>query len=254
MSALRTVIVDDERLARQELRALLTADHDVEVIGECDDGASALKTLPEITPDVVFLDIQMPGIDGFEMLDRLDIPQLPVIVFVTAYHEHALRAFRVHAVDYLLKPVTAEAVGEAVRRARDIVAQKREGALEERVRTLVADVRESELQRIMVKSGGRVIFLRTTDVDWIEADGDYACLHTQGKKHLIRARISELETRLPSGSFVRIHRSIIVNTGRIKEMQPLYHGDYAVLLLDGTRLTMTRSFRERVFQKLSGQP
>jgi len=251
MDSIRTVIVDDEVLARQGLRVIIEEDPDVEVIGECGDGKEAVRCISEQKPDLVFLDVEMPEMNGFQVLDALDPADPPVVVFSTAFDKYALKAFRVHAIDYLLKPTLPEQVLEALGRAKSALRKRKNGEDDGRLRALLADVRPDP-HRIMVRTGGKVMLLRTEDVDWFEAEGDYVCLHCQGKKHLIRAKISEFEGRLQSGEFVRIHRSIIVNTARIKEMQPLYHGDYVVLLHDGTRLTMTRSFRERVFQRLAG--
>ncbi len=253
MESIRTMIVDDEALARLGLRSIIEEDPEVEVIGECGDGKEAVRCISEQKPDLVFLDVEMPEMNGFEVLGALDAEPPPVVIFSTAYDKYALKAFRVHAVDYLLKPTPPEQVAEALQRAKETLRKRKTEGDDGRLRAMLADVRGGiDLQRIMVRTGGKVVLLRTEDVDWFEAEGDYVCLHCQGKKHLVRAKISDFEERLQSGDFVRIHRSIIVNTSRIKEMQPLYHGDYVVLLHDGTRLTMTRSFRERVFQRLAG--
>jgi len=254
MENIRTLIVDDEQLARRGLRTILEADPEIDVIGECSDGKEALQAITDKHPDIVFLDIEMPEMDGFEVLAGLETDEPPVVVFSTAHDKYALRAFRVHAVDYLLKPSPPEHVHEALHRAKEALRERKNGDSDGRLRALLSDIRGngSDLQRIMVRIGGKVLLVRTEDVDWFEAEGDYVCLHCQGKKHLIRGKISDFEERLPAAGFVRIHRSIIVNTGRIKEMQPLYHGDYVILLHDRTRLTMTRSFRERVFQRLAG--
>jgi two-component system LytT family response regulator len=253
MESIRTMIVDDEALARLGLRSIIEEDPEIEVIAECGDGKDAVRCIFEQKPDLVFLDVEMPEMNGFEVLEALNDEAPPVVVFSTAYDKYALKAFRVHAVDYLLKPTPPEQVMEALERAKDSLRRRKSEGDDGRLKALLADVRNgSDLQRIMVRTGGKVVLLRTEDVDWFEAEGDYVCLHCQGKKHLVRSRISDFEGRLPGGDFVRIHRSTIVNTSRIKEMQPLYHGDYVVLLHDGTRLTMTRSYREKVFQRLAG--
>jgi two-component system, LytTR family, response regulator len=253
MDKIRTMIIDDEPLARQGVRRLLESDPDVVIVGECSDGFDAVESIHGLRPELVFLDIQMPELDGFEVLDALDAATMPLVVFVTAFDQHAVRAFEVHALDYLLKPFDKERFNEALGRAKASLRDKRQGEVASKIADMLGAVRSERphSNRIMVKSGGHITFLRTDEVDWVEAQGDYVCLHSQGKKHLVRGKISSIEDQLSTGAFVRIHRSTIVNSGRIKEMQPLFHGDYAVVLNDGTRLTMSRSFREKVFQRLS---
>jgi two-component system LytT family response regulator len=254
MERIRTLIVDDEPLARKGLRQFLEADPEVDIIGECSDGVEAVEQIKSMHPDLVFLDIQMPEMDGFATLDSLASDELPLVVFVTAYDQHALRAFQVHALDYLLKPFEEERFQEALARAKAQLREKGGSQLTRRILEMLDGTRVERQApgRIMVRSAGRITFVRVEEVDWIEAQGDYVCLHCQGKKHLVREKISDMETQLADGRFLRIHRSTIVSIPRIKEMQPLFHGEYAVVLHDGTRLTLSRSFRDRVFERLSG--
>jgi two-component system LytT family response regulator len=256
MDRIRTLIIDDEPLARQRVRGLLEAEPGVELAGECADGVEAIDAIKSLRPDLVFLDVQMPEVDGFAVLEALEPEEVPLVVFVTAFDEHAVRAFEVHALDYLLKPFEDERFRDALGRARS-----RQGRTErdEAVRRVLGMLREANgggdgIRRIMIKSGGHITFLRTAEVEWVEAQGDYVSLHSQGKRHLVRENIGDMERQLSQNAFVRIHRSTIVNVARIKELQPLFHGDYAVVLLDGTRLTMSRSFRERFFQRVPSVP
>jgi len=254
MERIRTLIVDDEPLARKGVRQLLEEDPEVEILGECGDGLEAVEQIKALHPELVFLDIQMPEMDGFAVLDALTPAELPIVVFVTAYDQHALRAFQVHALDYLLKPFEEERFQEALARAKAQLRQNSGSQLTRRIIEMLDGTREERQApgRIMVRNAGRITFIRVEEVDWIEAQGDYVCLHCQGKKHLVREKISDMETQLAADRFLRIHRSTIVSIPRIKEMQPLFHGEYAVVLHDGTRLTMSRSFRDRVFERLSG--
>ncbi len=254
MERIRTLIVDDEPLARKGVRQLLEADPEINIIGECSDGVEAAEQIKALHPDLVFLDIQMPEMDGFETLESLSADELPLVVFVTAYDQHALRAFQVHALDYLLKPFDEERFQEALARAKSQLREKGGNQLSRRILEMLDGTRDERQGpgRIMVRSAGRITFVRVEEVDWIEAQGDYVCLHCQGKKHLVREKISDMESQLAADRFLRIHRSTIVSIPRIKEMQPLFHGEYAVVLHDGTRLTLSRSFRDRVFERLSG--
>lgn len=254
MERIRTLIVDDEPLARKGVRQFLEEDPEVEILGECGDGLEAVEQIKALHPELIFLDIQMPEMDGFAVLDAINPDELPIVVFVTAYDQHALHAFQVHALDYLLKPFEEERFQEALARAKAQLRQKNGSQLTRRIIEMLDGSREERQApgRIMVRNAGRITFVRVEEVDWIEAQGDYVCLHCQGKKHLVREKISDMETQLPVDRFLRIHRSTIVSIPRIKEMQPLFHGEYAVLLQDGTRLTMSRSFRDRVFERLSG--
>jgi two-component system LytT family response regulator len=274
----RVLIVDDEALARQRVRRLLQNEADVEVVGEAESGHEAVALIRELQPDLVCLDVQMPGLDGFGVLRELDGGHVPMVLFVTAYDEHAQRAFDVHAVDYVLKPVDADRFRAAFDKARkqraNAVAAERLGELLDTVRRLadggapadgagVASMLGSVngaptsavaapgangryASRILVKQDGRMFFVKTTEIDWIEADRNYVKLHVGKTAHTIRERISHLEETLDPRLFARIHRSTIVNLNRVREMQQWFSGDYVVILEDGTRLRLSRHYRDRV--------
>jgi two-component system LytT family response regulator len=254
MERIGTLIVDDEPLARKGVRQLLEQDPEIEILSECGDGLEAVEQIKALHPELLFLDIQIPELDGFAVLEAIEPHHLPIVVFVTAYDQHALHAFQVHALDYLLKPFEEERFQEALARAKAQLRQKNGSQLTHRIMEMLDGTREERqgARRIMVRHAGRITFVRVEEVDWIEAQGDYVCLHCQGKRHLVREKISDMELQLATDRFLRIHRSTIVSIPRIKEMQPLFHGEYAVVLHDGTRLTMSRSFRDRVFERLSG--
>jgi two-component system LytT family response regulator len=246
------MVVDDEPLGRKKVAMMLAGVPDVEMVGEFAGGPETVEAVKGLQPDLLFLDVQMPGMDGFELLREIGPDHLPLVVFVTAYEQHAVEAFRVHALDYLLKPFDRERLLEALARARQQLDQTLREDVQAKLATFLEMPRPAQrLERILVKSAGRISFLKVEEVDWIEAQGDYVRLHVTGKKHLIRERISELEQQLSSDRFIRIHRSTIVNIDRIKEMQPLFYGEYAVVLHDGTRLTLSRSYRDKVFQRLT---
>ncbi len=252
MSKIRTLIVDDEPLARERLRSLLEAETDIELVGECADGHEALAAIRKTEPDLVLLDIQMPELDGFGLVARLDPGSLPAIIFVTAFDRFALRAFEVHALDYLLKPFDADRFHAALERARQWIQRNQRGELDQRLSALLADLKGTARvqDRIAVKLGNRVVLVRTEDIDWVEAADNYVSLHVGRESHLLRETMNTLETRLPTDRFLRISRSTIVNLDRIKELQPLFHGEYAVLLRDGTRLTLSRGHRDKLSRLL----
>jgi two-component system LytT family response regulator len=249
---IRTLIVDDEPLARERVRLLLEREPDLEIVGECGDGHEALATIRSTSPDLVFLDIQMPELDGFGMLAELDPARLPAIIFVTAFDQFALRAFEVHALDYLLKPFDSERLQAAVQRARQWIQRQRSGELDPRLAALLNDLKVTPKVpgRLAVKSGGRVLLVRTEDIDWVEAADNYVNLHVGKESHLLRETMNALEDRLPSERFLRISRSTMVNLDRIRELQPMFHGEYAVILQDGTRLTLSRGHREKLSRLL----
>jgi two-component system LytT family response regulator len=248
MTKIRTVIVDDEPLARERIRALLDDETDVEVVGECRDGDEAVETVRRQRPDLLFLDVQIPERSGFEVLEALGNDLSPVVVFVTAYDQYALQAFEVHAVDYLLKPFDEDRFKKALDRAREALRRPRGGEVNERLLSLLKDLKQpaAYLDRLVVKSAGRLFFLRTEEVDWIESAGNYVCLHIGPESHLLRETMNGVEERLDPARFVRIHRTAIVNIDRVKELQPLFHGEYQVVLRDGTQLTLSRGYRERL--------
>jgi two-component system LytT family response regulator len=253
MQKIRTLIVDDEPLARQGIATFLMQDPEVEIVAQCGDGVEAIERIQKDKPDLVFLDVQMPELNGFGVLQSIKAKDMPFVIFVTAYDQYAVQAFQVHALDYLLKPFDQERFLEALQRAKSQVREKGEEEMREKLLSLLKDqsIGSTHLERVMVKSGGKISFLRADEIDWIEAQGDYVCLYSHGKKHLLREKIGDIEQQLGPAKFIRIHRSTIVNVDRIKEMQPLFYGDYAVILQDGTRLTLSRSFREKAFQRLS---
>jgi two-component system LytT family response regulator len=252
MKKLRTVIVDDEPLARERLASLLSAEPDIDVIAQCRDGEEAVTAIDQHSPDLVFLDVQMPGLNGFDVIDAVGGDKMPLVIFVTAYDQHALRAFQVRALDYLLKPFDRERFTEALQRARAHIQRDETGDLGRRLLALVKDLRRDQpkTDRLVVKSGGRLFFLRTDEIDWVEAAGNYVRLHVGATSHLLRETMNAIEGRLDPEKFFRIHRSRIVNMERIQEMQPWLNGEYAVLLRTGTRLTLSRGYREKLQERL----
>jgi two-component system LytT family response regulator len=249
---IRALIVDDEPLAREKIVDLLAGDVSVEIIGECADGLSAAAAIKAQAPDLLFLDVQMPELDGFGVLEMLEAARMPVVIFVTAYDQYALRAFEVHALDYLLKPFDRERFGKALERARRQIEQARAGTMNRQLVALLADLqaRPKRLERLVIKAGGRVFFLRADEIDWVEAAANYVRLHVGKETHLLRETINGLAERLDPEKFLRIHRSTIINLERIKELQPWFHGDYVVILRDGTQLTSSRSYREELHKLL----
>ena len=249
MANIRALIVDDEPLARERLRGLLEAEPDVAVVGECADGEAAVDAIRAEPPDLVFLDVQMPNLDGFGVVEAVGPENMPVTVFVTAYDRYALRAFEVHALDYLLKPFDRARFTVALDRARAQLEQDRAAGAADRLLALLDETKappRKGAERIAVKSSGGVSFVRAEEIDWVEAAGNYAKLHAGGDVHLIRETLNAMEARLDPEQFVRIHRSTIVNLDAIKELQPLFHGDYAVILRDGTELVLSRSYRQKL--------
>ena len=252
MKKLRTVIVDDEPLARERLASLLSAEQDIEIVRQCRDGEEAVDAIDQLSPDLVFLDVQMPALNGFEVIEAVGPEKMPLVIFVTAYDQHALRAFQVRALDYLLKPFDQERFQEALQRARAHIQRDETGDLGRRLLALVKDLRRDQpkTDRLVVKSGGRLFFLRTDEIDWIEAAGNYVRLHVGTASHLLRETMNSIEARLDPEKFFRIHRSRIVNMERIQEMQPWLNGEYAVVLRNGTRVTLSRGYREKLQERL----
>jgi two-component system LytT family response regulator len=246
---LRALIVDDEPVARRRLRTLLQAER-VDILAECADGAEAIDAIRRRRPDVVFLDVQMPGLDGFDVVEGLDADEQPAIVFVTAYDQYAVRAFEVHAVDYLLKPFERA----RLRRTLDRLAQQRDRRAEgRRVHAAVESVRSQQpLRRVLVRSSGRLYAVRVDDIEWIAAAGHYVELHAGNATHLVRDSISALEPRLDPARFVRIHRSVVVNVDHIREMQSAFHGEFVVTLHSGARLRCSRTYAEGLTRGMGG--
>jgi len=247
-SRTRVLIADDEPLARDRLRMLLSKEEWVEIAGECANGPEAVHAIQKLNPDLVFLDVQMPGATGFDVIESVGAARMPAVVFVTAYDRYALRAFDVHAIDYLLKPFDRERFQQALTRARQHIERKDAGELERRLLELVQDLRSSPSrpERFVIKSGGRVFFVRTDEIDWIEAAGNYVKLHVGAEAHLLRETMNALEAQLDPDVFFRIHRCHIVNIERVKELQPWFNGEYVVFLRSGARLTLSRGYREKL--------
>ena len=249
MRKIRTVIIDDEPLAREGVRMLLEEDAEISVVAECAGGREALAAISEKEPDLIFLDVQMPEISGFEVLEAVGAEHAPQVIFVTAYDKYALQAFEAHALDYLLKPFTVKRFKEALKRAKRQIQNEQNGELNRKLATLLEDLKPQTnyLERIVVKNAGRVSFVSVEEISWIEAAESYVRFHVgEGKSYLIRGAISRLEAQLDPARFLRIHRSIIVSIKHIKEMQPLFHGDYEIVLKDGTKLTSSRSNRDKL--------
>ncbi|MCM2268847.1 MAG: LytTR family DNA-binding domain-containing protein [Thermoanaerobaculia bacterium] len=245
---LKVLIVDDEPLARQRLRRLLTPEGDLEIVGECSSAQEALAVLEADRPDLLLLDVQMPEQDGFALLRALPDDGRPAVIFVTAFDEHAVAAFEVNAVDYLLKPVDPERLTEAIARVRrERGAAGGAGELDLRLRSLLETLapRGRFMDRILVRRPGRISFVNVEEIHWISAEGNYVRLHLAKERHLVRLKIGTLEERLDPSRFLRIHRSVIVNLDRVRELHRLPGGDYTVLLDGGATLTMSRSYKSR---------
>ena len=256
---IRVLIVDDEALARDTIRLLLEDNPQFDIVGECKDGDEAVAAIRADKPDLVFLDIQMPGKNGFDVVEAVGPEAMPVVIFATAYDQYALQAFEAHALDYLLKPYDDDRFDKALDRAVKRVKEQQIGALGSELMTLVEERRATReaalepepatpLERIMIKERDALFFVKTEDIDWIEAAGDYVSLHVGQKSHLLRESMSGMETKLDAKRFVRIHRSTIVNVERIKELRPYFHGDYIVYLKDKTELRLSRRYWNRLEQ------
>ena len=245
---IRTLIVDDEPLSRRRIRDLLQDDADFVVVGECGDGLQAMAALKELACDLVFLDVHMPGMDGVEVARRLASGSGPAVIFVTAYDCYALPAFEVHAVDYLLKPFDRLRFRRALAWARTVLRRERGEASTDLPEDSAGELHRGRkpLERVTIKTAGRVYFLKTGDIDWVEAAGNYLRLHVGKSTHLLRETMNNLEARIDPQRFWRIHRSTLVNVDRIRELQPLFHGDYVLILQDGTELTLSRTYRRNL--------
>ena len=249
-ASIRTIIVDDEAPARTRIRQLLKQQPDFSLIAECGNGNQALETIQKEKPDLVFLDVQMPRLSGVEVCRALAVTgvPLPMFIFVTAYDEYALKAFEVHAIDYLLKPFDRERFLQALNYARHQLAHLKRTAAEARLAAVLEDLTPASKtpERLAFKENGRIVLVRPETIDWIESDGNYVRLHAGGNSHYVRETLGALESQLPREKFMRISRSVIVNLDRVKELQPVFYGDYAVILNDGSRLSMSRSYRDRL--------
>ncbi|HYK82151.1 MAG TPA: LytTR family DNA-binding domain-containing protein [Gemmatimonadales bacterium] len=263
MQTILTLIADDELAAREGMRHLLRRDPEIVVAGECATGREAAQAIRERAPDLVFLDVQMPELDGFAVLREIGVDRAPTVVFVTAYDQYALRAFEVHAIDYLLKPFTDARFRESLDRAKQQVRQGRLGELSRKLAGLLDTYgemsgrsagapRRAYLERLAVKAQGKVSLLRVSEIEWIDAEGDYVRIHVGKAWHLLRETMKNLETQLDPERFVRIHRSTIVNLERVKELQPFFRGEYVVVLQNGTTLKLSRGYRD-LFQARLGR-
>jgi two-component system, LytTR family, response regulator len=250
VKGIRVGIADDEPLARERLVSMLDAHDNYEVVAECKDGREAVAAIRKKNLDVVFLDVQMPELDGFQVLEALGSGHLPVIVFVTAFDDYALRAFDVSALDYLLKPFDRERFEKTLARVEAQLSSREErkisAELSEFLSGLSPTPSASYAERFAVRSSGDIYFVRTADIDWIDSQGNYVALHAGGRKHLVRDTIKSVESKLDPRKFVRVHRSAIINLDRLTKLQPYFHGEYVVTLSDGTTLTSSRGYSDRL--------
>lgn len=271
MSRIRTLLVDDERLARRGLELRLAAAPDVEIVGECENGREAIEQVAALAPDLMFLDIQMPGLSGFDVLARLPQDSLPVVVFVTAFDRYAIDAFEARALDYLLKPVEDTRLEQALARVRSYLHERAVLEQHERMLGLLADMRgagelapEELLARvaggaaprypdvIAIRTGRDVVRIKSAEIDWIDAAGDYMCVHADGETHVLRATMKQLESALDPQLFQRIHRSAIVNLTRVRKLRPHANGEYFLTLISGQELKLSRTHRDKVELLLEG--
>jgi two-component system LytT family response regulator len=249
---IRAVIVDDEPLARRKIRQMLGRDLEVEIVGDCANGREAITAVNAQNPDLVFLDVQMPEIDGFAVLESIAAARIPLVIFVTAYDQYALRAFEVSAVDYLVKPFDRRRFEKAMQRAKSRLATERGNDLNQQTLALLTELRarSSHIERLVIKAGGRAFFLKTEEIDWIEAEGKYVRLHAGKESYLLREAIGSIEGQLDPKKFPRIHRSTIINIDRVRELQAWFHNEYRVILHDGTELMLSRSCRKKLGELL----
>lgn len=260
MEKIRALIVDDEPIARRGIRQQLRTARDVEIVGECSNGREAVAAIKGQRPDLIFLDVQMPLLDGFGVIEDVGVENLPAVVFVTAYDEHAIRAFEVNALDYLLKPIDAERFQITLSRARQQIGGSKTKQLERKLAALLRSLEASKadppppvyLERVVIKEAGRVFFLGVNEIDWLCSQGNYVQLHAQGETHLLRETVDGIESKLDPRQFLRLRRSTIVRIERIKELHPLFNGEFAIILKDGTELTSSRRYRKNLDALLKG--
>jgi len=252
---IRVVVADDEVLARKFVRRMLKQDPEVEIVAECGNGAEAVAMIRKEKPDLVFLDVQMPEMNGFAVLDAVKLDHLPEIIFTTAYESYAIRAFELHALDYLLKPFDQVRFKAALKYAKERFLSQRDEEKRLQIGTLLESIRAQQqyLDRVIIRADGRISFLQTREIDWLEADDKYVHLHTSKGTRMVRQTLSAMEEQLDPRKFVRVHRSAMVNTDRIKELQPLFNGEHSLILEDGTRLTLSRKYKDKLFELL-GRP
>jgi two-component system LytT family response regulator len=252
---IRVLIADDEALARKFIRRMLKDDHDVEIVGECSNGKETVAMIRKHNPDVVFLDVQMPEMDGFAVLESVGVERLPEIIFATAYEQYAIRAFELHALDYLLKPFDQARFKDAINHAKERLRSERQNEGRMQISALLESIKNKPqyLDRVMIKASGRITFLSVDEINWVEADDKYVRLHTGNISPMVRQTLSAMEAQLDPAKFRRVHRSALVNVERIKELQPLFSGEHSILLEDGTKLTLSRNYKEKLFELL-GKP
>jgi two-component system, LytTR family, response regulator len=255
--AIRTLIVDDEVLARRSLRTLLAEESEFEVVGEARNGREAATAIASLSPDVVFLDVQMPALDGFGVIEKVGVDRMPLVVFVTAHDEHALRAFEVHAVDYLVKPFDRARFTMTTNRLKQRVEKTASDEARTQLASLMARLAPPEPEyasRFLVKRDGSMVVVRANEVEWIEADGNYVRLHVVGAAHLLTETMQNLESTLDPRAFIRVHRSAIVRVDAIREIQPWFNGGLVLLLKGGAKVQVSRGQRERVLAAVGGAP
>lgn len=256
MDKIKTLIVDDEPLARSRIRELLAQDAEIRLIGECSDGDEAAISILKLKPDLVFLDVQMPERDGFEVISLVGAENIPVVIFVTAFDRYALQAFEVYALDYLMKPFDDARFFQTLERAKKQIRQtaQTDGKYEEFITAVIERVKQPPqfLQKILIKSRDRLSFLDTNEIDWIGSEGNYVSFHVQKSFYLMRETVSNLEKQLDPAQFLRINRSVIININRVKELHQMFHGDYKVILKDNTQFSLSRRFRDRLPRIVTG--
>jgi two-component system, LytTR family, response regulator len=254
-TSIRALVIDDEPLAREMIREMLEGDHEVEIIGECGNGREAVDAIRALSPDLIFLDVQMPELGGFEVLESLKGENVPYVIFATAYDQYAVRAFEVHALDYLLKPFDRERFEAAWKRAKGLLREDKVNRRDQHILALLEELKAGPryLERLVIKTEGRVFFLDIDDIHCIESEGNYVRVYNGKKTYLLRETISGLEAQLDPKKFLRIHRSSMVRIDKIKELQPWFHGEYHVLLENGKQLTLSRNYRANL-QEAVGRP
>jgi two-component system LytT family response regulator len=252
---IRVLIADDELLARKFIRRMLKQDSEVEIVAECSNGAEVVAVIRKEKPDLVFLDVQMPEMNGFAVLDAVKLDHLPEIIFTTAYEAYAIRAFELHALDYLLKPFDQLRFKAALRYAKERFHSQQDEDKRLQIGMLLESIRAQQqyLDRVIIRANGRITFLQTREIDWLEADDKYLHLHTSNGTRMVRQTLAAMESQLDPKKFLRVHRSTMVNVDKIKELQPLFNGEHSLVLEDGTRLTLTRKYKEKLFELL-GRP
>ena len=257
-SIVRTIIADDEQLARRKLRILLQSEPEVEIVAECHSGGETLAAIRSYRPDLLLLDIQMPDLDGFQVLSEISPSELPVVVFTTAYDQYAIRAFEAHALDYLLKPFDQGRLHQAIERARVELRKSQDHQITHRILQMLSRVKSERKpapqadERLVIKTKGRIVFLNVDEIDWVEAAANYVRLNAGGESYLFRETISRISERLDPNHFIRIHRSMIVNVRRIKELIPVNSGEYIVVLKSGKELSCSRGYRANVQHMIRG--